>query len=83
VKDSGIDYEFRTTVHSAYTSAEDILTIAADISPAKRYILQGFVSRDKHVDDNSRQGNSITPSDLNIIKEQIVSKGLIDEVLIR
>jgi len=37
-----IDYEFRTTVCPAYLEAADIETIASQIAPAKRYVLQNF-----------------------------------------
>jgi pyruvate formate lyase activating enzyme len=42
IKNSGIDYEFRTTVVPSIHTKEDILQIAKDISPAKRYSLQNF-----------------------------------------
>ena len=42
IKNSGIDYEFRTTVVPGIHKKEDILQIAKDISPAKRYFLQNF-----------------------------------------
>jgi pyruvate formate lyase activating enzyme len=41
LKNSGIDYEFRTTVEPG-VYAEDILEIAKEIGPAKRYYLQNF-----------------------------------------
>jgi len=42
IKDSGIDYEFRTTVVPEIHTKEDIIQMAKDISPAKRYYLQNF-----------------------------------------
>ncbi|MFH1181218.1 MAG: anaerobic ribonucleoside-triphosphate reductase activating protein [bacterium] len=42
IKNSGIDYEFRTTVVPGIHTKEDILQIVRDISPAKRYYLQSF-----------------------------------------
>ncbi|MBI4101631.1 MAG: anaerobic ribonucleoside-triphosphate reductase activating protein [Candidatus Nealsonbacteria bacterium] len=42
IKNSGVDYEFRTTVVPGIHVKEDILQIAKDISPAKRYYLQNF-----------------------------------------
>ncbi len=42
IKNSGIDYEFRTTVVPGIHIKEDILQIAREISPAKRYYLQNF-----------------------------------------
>jgi pyruvate formate lyase activating enzyme len=42
IKNSDVDYEFRTTVVPGIHQKEDILQIARDISPAKRYFLQNF-----------------------------------------
>lgn len=42
LKDSGIDYEFRTTVVPGIHTEEDILKIAEQISPANKYYLQKF-----------------------------------------
>lgn len=47
VLESGVDYEFRTTVHPALLSEEDILEIACDLSTmgASNFILQSFQSK--------------------------------------
>lgn len=42
IKDSNIEYEFRTTVVPTIHTKADILEIAKEISPAKRYYLQNF-----------------------------------------
>lgn len=42
IKNSGIDYEFRTTVVPILHTKEDILEIARELSPAKKYFLQQF-----------------------------------------
>jgi pyruvate formate lyase activating enzyme len=42
IKNSGIDYEFRTTIVPTIHTKEDIIQIAKEISPAKRYYLQNF-----------------------------------------
>jgi len=42
IKNSGIDYEFRTTVVPSIHTKEDIIQIARDIGPAKKYYLQSF-----------------------------------------
>lgn len=42
IKDSGIDYEFRTTVVPTIHSLDDIVEIARALAPAKRYYLQNF-----------------------------------------
>lgn len=48
IKNSSLDYEFRTTVYPRL-SADDILKIVSEIKPAKRYYLQEF-SRKKILD---------------------------------
>ena len=42
IKNSGIDYEFRTTMVPGVHTKEDILQIAKELSPAKKYYLQNF-----------------------------------------
>jgi pyruvate formate lyase activating enzyme len=42
IKNSGLDYEFRTTVVPSLHSKEDIIKIAQELSPAKKYFLQQF-----------------------------------------
>jgi pyruvate formate lyase activating enzyme len=42
IKNSKIDYEFRTTVVPDIHTKQDIIEIAKNISPAKRYFLQNF-----------------------------------------
>jgi len=42
IKNSGLDYEFRMTVVPRIHTKEDILQIAKDISPAKKFYLQNF-----------------------------------------
>lgn len=50
IKNSGIDYEFRSTVVSGLHSPEDILDMAWSVRGAKKFVLQQFVSRDKLAD---------------------------------
>jgi len=42
IKNSGVDYEFRTTVVPGVHTKEDIIQIAKWLSPAKKYYLQNF-----------------------------------------
>ena len=44
--DSGVDYEFRTTVVPNLHNEEDILEIAREIKGAKKYALQNFSNRE-------------------------------------
>jgi len=42
IKNSGVEYEFRTTVVPEIHTKEDIMEIAKWLSPAKKYYLQNF-----------------------------------------
>ncbi len=42
LKNSNVDYEFRSTIVPSIHSREDIIQMAKDISPAKKYFLQQF-----------------------------------------
>ncbi|MCG0275422.1 MAG: anaerobic ribonucleoside-triphosphate reductase activating protein [Thermosediminibacteraceae bacterium] len=42
IKNSSVDYEFRTTVHEKILSIEDLEAIGRWLSGAKRYVLQGY-----------------------------------------
>ena len=44
IMDSGVDYEFRTTVVPTLLDFDDILSIAKSIDGAKKYVLQQFVA---------------------------------------
>jgi len=48
---SGIDYEFRTTVAKPYHEPDDFLHIGEMISGAKKYYIQNFV-KSKHIDEH-------------------------------
>lgn len=42
IKDSGIDYEFRTTVHKEILEIKDLLQIVTEIGNVERYCIQNF-----------------------------------------
>lgn len=42
IKNSGVDYEFRSTIVPGIHAKEDILQMARDIAPARAYFLQNF-----------------------------------------
>jgi pyruvate formate lyase activating enzyme len=55
IKNSGIDYEFRTTLIPGFHSKQDVVQIAKDISPAKKYYLQNF-KPEETIDSHRFQG---------------------------
>jgi pyruvate formate lyase activating enzyme len=83
IKASGIDYEFRTTVHSALLSFEDIIQIARELSLAKRLALQEFRGNRPILDNSYAATNSFGIKDLELMKKEILRLKLIDDVHIR
>lgn len=60
IMESGIEYEFRTTIVSELHKKENIISIAKLINGAKRYNLQKFEIRDKILDNKMLNCASIT-----------------------
>ncbi|MEI6222885.1 MAG: anaerobic ribonucleoside-triphosphate reductase activating protein [bacterium] len=59
IMDSGIDYEFRTTIVAGLLERDDILEIGNLIKGAKRYALQQFIpDRTLHADYRQKMGFS-------------------------
>jgi pyruvate formate lyase activating enzyme len=49
LKESGIDYEFRTTLVPGLVKPEDLIEIAKQIAPASRYVVQQFVPKNSRL----------------------------------
>ena len=68
VKDSGLKYEFRSTLVKGLHSKDDVLEMAKAISGAKLYYLQNFNFQDRLVDGNfSGQSNTLKEME-NLVK---------------
>jgi len=80
IKNSGIDYEFRTTVVPTIHQLEDILNIAQSIAPAQKFYLQNF-RPEKTLNENLLQVKPFSEADLEMILEKI--KNLFEECKIR
>lgn len=81
IKNSHIDYEFRTTVNDKLLTLEDFEALADWISPAKRYALQRY-KYEEGVLDKKRSGiQDCNISFLKKIKEKL--NGNFGEILIR
>lgn len=80
VLNSGLEYEFRTTVHSSFHDLADILKIADQIKGARQYSLQ--LARNK-ITLETLPENKYTPSILKSWKKQLESKAVIDRIVIR
>jgi len=55
VRNSGVDYEFRTTVVPGLHKEEDFLRIGKWLSGAKKYVLQAFEDKGKILDPNLKK----------------------------
>jgi len=71
IKNSGIDYEFRTTVVPSLHKKEDILAIANEIRGAKKYYLQQFESGQKMLNPNFKKTVSYSRDFLEEIRREI------------
>ncbi len=80
IKNSGIDYEFRTTVVPTIHQLEDLLNIAQAIAPAQKFYLQNF-RPEKTLNENLLQVKPFSETDLEMILEKI--KNLFEECRIR
>jgi len=70
IMDSGLEYEFRTTVIKELHKKEDILEIVEYINGARKYVLQKFVIRDKIMDRIFLNYSSITTEEVLELKRE-------------
>ena len=79
IRDSGIDYEFRTTVVKGQLSESDIVEIAKSIGGAKRYFLQRFRS-DVTLDPRFRKMRTYSDAEFEQIRQSAAAHVLACEV---
>ncbi|MCX8016157.1 MAG: anaerobic ribonucleoside-triphosphate reductase activating protein [Patescibacteria group bacterium] len=70
IKASGIDYEFRTTIVPTIHTFDDIIEIAKNIAPAKRYYLQNFKA-EKTINPQMLQIRGFSEEEIKILIEKI------------
>ncbi len=70
IKNSKIDYEFRTTVVPSIHDADKIREIAQDISGAKKYFIQNFRA-EKNIDESFTKLEPYSQESLEKIKDSI------------
>ncbi len=75
---SGVEYEFRTTVVSDFHTADDIEALAEWIKGTKRYFLQNFVDSGNLIDGSCK---GVSPADMREMLEK--AKKFIPEAQIR
>jgi pyruvate formate lyase activating enzyme len=72
IMESGIDYEFRTTVVEGLLSKDDILEIGKLIAGAKRYALQHFVPT-QTLDPQMKSAESFLQTDMEALRAEMES----------
>jgi pyruvate formate lyase activating enzyme len=80
IMDSGLDYEFRTTVVKALFEKDDFYKIGQLIKSARLYVLQKFVPS-KTLDDTFLDMKSCTDEELDCFKE--IMEGFVQRCIIR
>jgi len=80
IMDSGLDYEFRTTIVKALFEKDDFYKIGQLIKNARLYILQKFVPS-KTLDDTFLDMKSCTDEELDCFKE--IMEGFVQRCIIR
>lgn len=68
IKNLGIEYEFRTTVVPGIHTKKDIIQIAQEISPAKKYFLQNF-KPEKTIDPKYEKCKPFSQKQMEAIKK--------------
>ena len=80
IKNSNVDYEFRTTIVKALLSKEDLIEIGKLIKGAELYILQKFIPS-KTLDNSMLKEETYSDEELYGVKEEI--KKYVKKCLIR
>ncbi len=64
IMNSGVQYEFRTTIMPFFINEEILRNMGAIIRGARKWYLQNFISRDKLVDENFVKEKSFTDTEM-------------------
>lgn len=81
LKNSGIAYEFRTTMVPGLVTKENVFKIAEMLSGSRRYVLQNFREKVDMIETRFKNIHPYKKEDLEALKEMIKDK--FDEVRIR
>jgi len=82
IKNSTIDYEFRTTVLPKLHTKDDILKTVEQLGYSKRYSIQQF-RNGKTLDKSYETEKSFLKSELEKIKKEIENKKIVKECILR
>lgn len=80
IMDSGLDYEFRTTVVKPFFEKDDFIKIGQLVKDCRLYVLQGFVSS-KMLDDECLDMHSYSDEELASFKQ--IMEGFVQRCTIR
>ncbi len=81
IRNSGVDYEFRTTVVRELLTPEDILKIGRFLKGSRRYALQRFVVTDTLLDPSFKECTTYSEEELEDMAEKL--RKYIEEVVVR
>jgi len=70
IRDSGVNYEFRTTFVPGLLKKEDILTIADQLKGSKKYVIQGFLPNST-LDPEYEKKKASSPELLDELKREL------------
>ena len=80
IKNSGLDYEFRTTVVPTFLTGRDVIEISKFLSPARRFVIQQFNPENAM----SEKLRKVKPYERDFLKElSLECKRYIKEVVVR
>lgn len=81
LKNSVIDYEFRTTLIKEFHTIEDIQSIGKIVHKSKRFVFQQYDYSDKQI--KNQKFNFFTMEEMTRFKEEIAVQYSIDEIIVR
>jgi len=81
IMNSGLDYEFRTTIIEPFHTDQQMIEIGTLIQGARRYCLQAFVPQDTLPDPRLRELKRTTPARLSHLKQLL--KPYVKELIVR
>jgi pyruvate formate lyase activating enzyme len=70
IMESGLDYEFRSTLVPGFHEAKDVIEMAKLIAGAKNYYLQNFISQGKMLDQTWEKKRSFMPEEMAEFRRQ-------------
>ncbi len=73
IKNSGVDYEFRTTLAPNLLTVEDVIAIAERLEGAKRYVVQQFIPKST-IDAKLEKAKPVSTTEIERLREKLGGK---------